>query len=350
MLSSLSDDEKSFICEGVSENIRTDGRERLDIRNFTIKFDILPYCSSSCRLILHGTEIICGIKIEMRQVINDNSNDNDNNINISADYGKIKCNIRCSPSSYPNKKIYDLESINFKLSNEFESLLNSTNNGINFNLLCIYKNGLYFNIFIDCLILLDNGNIFDTIFLSILSSLSYLKIPYVEIKNLPDINKLKDESSKDDKKMDDEEININLINFGDYIINEYSSKSKYFLDINNLPIIITFGIINEKYFIADPLLIEEYCCDLLIRIIVFSNNNISILKSGSSGINPLCIFNIINNSNNVSKIWKKILFDYCHNFRKQIDSKDNIIHGINNLTLKIDDHDEKINDNNNQIN
>lgn len=101
----LSEGEKKFIIDGIRSNIRNDGRQRLDVDAFTIEFDVLPFCVSSAKVILHSTQIIVGIKLELK----------------SPDFdlpskGKIQCAVRYSPCCASWKKNYELESMNFDIS------------------------------------------------------------------------------------------------------------------------------------------------------------------------------------------------------------------------------------------
>ena len=81
--------------------------------------------------------------------------------------------------------------------------------------------------------------------------------------------------------------------------------------IEMLPIIVTMAIMdNNKYFIIDPLYEEELCCDVIIRIAVYSNGNISIIKNGDKPIDPLLIFNMIDNGKECGLKWMKELDQY----------------------------------------
>ena len=101
----LSDGERKFIIDGIKSNIRIDGRQRLDVDSFSIEFDILPYCVSSAKVILHSTQIIVGCKLEVTQPDID-----------TPEQGKIQCSVRYSPSACSWKQNYELESINFDIS------------------------------------------------------------------------------------------------------------------------------------------------------------------------------------------------------------------------------------------
>ena len=101
----ISDGERKFIIDGIRNNIRNDGRCRLDIDPFTIELDVLPYCIASAKVTLHSTQVIVGCKLEISTP----------DISLPSQ-GKIQCSVRYSPSCAHWKKNYELESMNFNLS------------------------------------------------------------------------------------------------------------------------------------------------------------------------------------------------------------------------------------------
>ena len=73
-----------------------------------------------------------------------------------------------------------------------------------------------------------------------------------------------------------------------------------------LPIVVTMAIMDEsRYFIVDPLYEEELCCDLLIRIAVYSNGHISVIKSGEKAIDSVLIFGMIGSGKESGLKWQR---------------------------------------------
>jgi exosome complex component RRP42 len=64
-MSSISSTERKFIQNGVAQNIRNDGRERLDFRAFTLETGVVPQASGSCRLHIDTTDVLVGVKVEL---------------------------------------------------------------------------------------------------------------------------------------------------------------------------------------------------------------------------------------------------------------------------------------------
>jgi exosome complex component RRP42 len=75
---SLSQGEIDFIAEGIQQDIRVDGRGRLDYRPFSIETGIISQANGSARwvkfsqlltlrVVLEGTDVLVGVKAELEQ-------------------------------------------------------------------------------------------------------------------------------------------------------------------------------------------------------------------------------------------------------------------------------------------
>ncbi|ETO03852.1 exosome complex exonuclease RRP42, partial [Reticulomyxa filosa] len=130
--------------------------------------------------------------------------------------------------------------------------------------LCICPKYLCWVLWIDCVILSNNGNVFDALFLGCHACLQYLELPYVEVlkplKPEGEEEKIKQKETgiADEKEGEDVKPKITI----DY----FHSQSRRLKNIQqNLPLVLTFAIVKSKYLIVDPLLCEEICADMLIR-------------------------------------------------------------------------------------
>lgn len=52
-----------YIKRGIEENVRNDGRGRLDYRYWDFKTGVIPSASGSCELTLDKTRVIVAIKV-----------------------------------------------------------------------------------------------------------------------------------------------------------------------------------------------------------------------------------------------------------------------------------------------
>ncbi len=64
-MSSISSTERKYISNGIEQNIRNDGRERLDYRAFTLETNCIPQANGSCRLHIESTDVLVGVKVEL---------------------------------------------------------------------------------------------------------------------------------------------------------------------------------------------------------------------------------------------------------------------------------------------
>lgn len=64
MAATLSATERQFIRDGVDVDLRSDGRGRLDARDFVLETGIVLQASGSARVVLDTTDVLVGIKAE----------------------------------------------------------------------------------------------------------------------------------------------------------------------------------------------------------------------------------------------------------------------------------------------
>ena len=63
----ISEPERKYVCEGVLQGIRADGRGRLDYRPLTVEVGVLPLAAGSSRvtLVTGETEVLAAVKVEL---------------------------------------------------------------------------------------------------------------------------------------------------------------------------------------------------------------------------------------------------------------------------------------------
>ncbi|GJN13562.1 hypothetical protein PR202_gb00280 [Eleusine coracana subsp. coracana] len=65
----LSEGEKHFIRGGIAQDIRTDGRRRLQFRALSVETGVIPQANGSARVRLGGTEVIASVKVGLSESI-----------------------------------------------------------------------------------------------------------------------------------------------------------------------------------------------------------------------------------------------------------------------------------------
>jgi exosome complex component RRP42 len=61
----ISPAERDYIVSGVDCDIRSDGRSRLDYRQFKVETGVVAQANGSSRVVLGGTEVLVGVKVEI---------------------------------------------------------------------------------------------------------------------------------------------------------------------------------------------------------------------------------------------------------------------------------------------
>ena len=87
----LSESEKTFICHGVEDNFRTDGRARGDVRPLVLETGVVSHASGSCHLRLANTDILVGVKTELETPDPG-----------APDQGRIEFFVDCSANATPS--------------------------------------------------------------------------------------------------------------------------------------------------------------------------------------------------------------------------------------------------------
>ena len=91
-LSLISPSEVDFILKGVDENIRADGRGRLDYRQVVLETGVISQASGSARCRLgEGTDVLVGVKIEIGAIEIDGNDEQV--VEIKSKRGRVVCNV-----------------------------------------------------------------------------------------------------------------------------------------------------------------------------------------------------------------------------------------------------------------
>ena len=117
----LSKAEELFLQSGIEDDIRQDGRGRLDYRDFTIETGVLPHANGSALLNLGSSRILVGVKLEIGAPLPDKLN-----------FGRILCSVDWSKAqSISAEARQEVEKTSASLSRQLENSL-TPSRGINF--------------------------------------------------------------------------------------------------------------------------------------------------------------------------------------------------------------------------
>ena len=246
----LSQSEKQFIIDGVEQNLRNDGRARLDYRDFSLETGIVSQTNGSARVKLaNHTDVLVGVKVEIGEVDPD-----------FPDQGRLEVHVECSPSASYEFEGRGAEDINAQLISTLRNQLKNSF-AMDWTKLCIVRGKQCWILYVDCIVLDSAGNLFDALAIATRAALYNTKIPKIEVI---EISPTETEFEVSDDPHD------------------YTR-----IDCSNIPISVTLGRVGNK-FIVDPSLEEEECISTRVSVSVNRKGNIcSIKKSGKqSGINP----------------------------------------------------------------
>jgi exosome complex component RRP42 len=262
----ISNNERKFLEDGISENMRNDGRGNLDYRPFIVETGILTQTNGSARLKIDNTDILVGIKLEIGEPDIDKPNQ-----------GKIKFSVECCPSASPEYEGRGAEVLNQELSIVLERIANNTtlSNIMELKKLCIIPGKLCWIIYVDAMVLDSNGNLFDAISIATRAALHNTLVPKVEVN------------------LENEEFEIS---------DDPESFTR--LNTDNVPICITFTKIANGY-IVDSTIEEELCMQSRLTVAINIHGDVcAIQKGGPGGLDPTSMYEMLQTA---KKIGKQIL-------------------------------------------
>ncbi|RWS28686.1 exosome complex component RRP42-like protein [Leptotrombidium deliense] len=233
----LSDYEKVFVCEGVKQNCRVDGRECFDYRCVHVETDVISSCSGSGHVRLGNCEIMVGVKCELSDADIDNPS-----------VGKVEFSVDVSPNASP---LFDRK--NDSLCNLVVSALSQAiPRSLDLRKLCIVEGKHVWTLFIDILVLElgSKSNMFDACSIAVKAALFNTKIPRVNV---------------------DMESN-------DVCVSEGYDK----IDVSDVPILLTITRVSNQY-IVDATQEEEASCISSVVLAIVPDGEIVYTKKVKYG-------------------------------------------------------------------
>uniref|UniRef100_A0A7N0VDV9 Ribosomal RNA-processing protein 42 n=1 Tax=Kalanchoe fedtschenkoi TaxID=63787 RepID=A0A7N0VDV9_KALFE len=264
----LSAGEKHFIQGGIAQDLRTDGRKRLDFRPISVETGIIPQASGSARVRIGATDVIASVKAELGKP------------NASQpDKGKVSVHIDCSATAEPAFEGRGGEELSAELSVSLQRCLlggkSGSGAGINLSSLIIVEGKVCWDLYIDGLVVSSDGNLLDALGAAIKSALSNTGIPKVQVA----VGASGDEQPEVD--VSDEE----FLQF----------------DTSSVPIIVTLTKIGRHY-IVDATADEESLMSSAVSISINRRGQIcGLTKRGGAGLDPSVILDMISVAKHVSE-------------------------------------------------
>ncbi|XP_037468702.1 exosome complex component RRP42-like [Triticum dicoccoides] len=270
----LSEGEKHFIRGGIAQDLRADGRTRLQFRALTVETGIIPQANGSARVRMGATEVIASVKAELGKPTI-----------LHPDKGKVSIYVDCSPTAAPMFEGRGLEELSAELSVALQRCLLGGKSGagaaIDLSSLIVVEGKACWDLYIDGLVVSSDGNLLDALAAAIKVALSDTGIPKVNV-------------SLNNETDGEPEVDI-------------SDEEFLQFDTSGVPVIITLTKVG-KHYIVDATSEEESQMSSAVSVSVNSHGQIcGLTKRGGAGLDPSVIFDMISVAKNVSQRFYTLL-------------------------------------------
>lgn len=250
----LSAAEKTFILHGVEDNLRNDGRNRLDYRPMELETGIAMHLNGSARLRLANTDILVGIKTEIGEPYPEKPNE-----------GKIEFFVDCSANATPAFEGRGGEELATEISSTLARAY-QTAGAFSLSDICIIPGKCCWKLYIDILILECGGNLFDAVSLAVKAALYNTSLPKITVEEI--------EGCEPDIELSD-------------------TLEGTRLNVSNAPVLITLCKIGDNC-VVDPTAEEEMCSSASVVIATSENGTISsVFKTGVGSLSPQTLNNAV---------------------------------------------------------
>lgn len=261
---SISSSERKFIAEGIGQDVRNDGRQRMDWRHFSLQTGVIAHANGSARIKCDTTDIMVAINLEIGEPDDKRPNE-----------GKIMCAVDCTASASQDFENKGAQNLNSLLSNQLQKIIGGSN-GIDKKRLCVIPGQTCWVLYIDALVLDSAGSLLDSIALCTRAALADTRIPSLSVIPADNPNELTIEVNDD----------------------PYESLP---FDYSKVPIIISLTKIGTC-FVVDASAEEEVCMSTRLAIGINQEGNLcGMEKTGPGGIAPTALLDMLKCAGQVGK-------------------------------------------------
>ncbi|VAI76022.1 unnamed protein product [Triticum turgidum subsp. durum] len=271
----LSEGEKHFIRGGIAQDLRADGRTRLQFRALTVETGIIPQANGSARVRMGATEVIASVKAELGKPTI-----------LHPDKGKVSIYVDCSPTAAPMFEGRGSEELSAELSVALQRCLLGGKSGagaaIDLSSLIVVEGKACWDLYIDGLVVSSDGNLLDALAAAI-------KVVALSDTGIPKVN-----------------VSLNNETDGEPEV-DISDEEFLQFDTSGVPVIITLTKVG-KHYIVDATSEEESQMSSAVSVSVNSHGQIcGLTKRGGAGLDPSVIFDMISVAKNVSQRFYTLL-------------------------------------------
>lgn len=228
----ISEAERAFLLDGVSQGFRNDGRGCFDLRRVAFELGPVPSATGSCRLRAGETDLIVCVKCDVEKP----------SCHAPGE-GNLHVNVSCAASvSVAFSDGFTAEEANKRLSLLLESLCTSEG-VVDRKALCIQPGQFVWSVYVDVLVLTSGGNLLDSMSLATCAALSETLLPKVEVLEAME------EGEVTQLQVDDRP--------------EVGTP----FPLQRLPLCVTVAQVRDR-FLFDVTSEEELCADALLCVVV----------------------------------------------------------------------------------
>ena len=231
----MHEDQKQHVVRALSQDMRYDGRKKLEYRAIEVESDVSNTAEGSARVKIGDTEVIAGVKMSIETPYPDTPDQG--NLMVGAELLPLSSN-----EFEPGPPAIDA----IELARVMDRSVRESG-AMDIKKLCIKKGEQVWTISCDLCTINDAGNLFDASSLAILTALLHTKFPEVK----------------------------------DGVV-DYKTKSKKKLPLDKQPLAITVWKVGDQVF-CDPLRKEEQVCDARLTVGTTEDGKICALQKGGDG-------------------------------------------------------------------
>eukprot|EP00798_Chlamydomonas_sp_ICE-L_P007953 gene7953-1169_t len=166
--------EHDYCAQAIQQGIRLDGRGPKDFRPIELELGLIAQASGSARLHLGSTDVIVGVKVEVGQPEA-----------TKPECGRLQVTVECSPTASPDYEGRGGDAWGLQLAAALESSLcppgAQKGCGVPLESLNIISGKTCWVVYVDALVLNDDGNVLGALGMACWAALANTRIPHVEL-------------------------------------------------------------------------------------------------------------------------------------------------------------------------
>eukprot|EP00736_Rhodelphis_marinus_P013927 Rmarinus@m.6409 len=235
----FSTEERRFVVEGVEENLRADGRNRLEYGCITIETGAAEQASGSARVQLRGTNVVVGIKVDIADPAPS-----------LPDAGRLEFTVEWSGLAGASPDA-DCDIAGAVLAGMYRDP-----NVFDLKKYCILPGKQCWVFYVDAVVLESDGNLIDAISIAVKAAFHDLVLPCATVETL--------DGGSVEVSIDDDPENVQAI------------------DTSSLPLVVSLSQVGTK-FIIDATRIEESCREGALHVAVTPKGQICAVQQAGPG-------------------------------------------------------------------